>query len=178
MKGDPTQRIDWVISHDPTAEQLTMSNRYEVRDVDIIQFKPYYDEHSPIIIHRGRFSGTLVFDFDHGNIGSMNTLVLKGLWFEVKEGRRGAASWQAAVIPDVIRYLQSRPGELTFDFKIKGTMKEPRFYPGPHVKRAIQRLAVEKIVEALAGPEEAAKEGAQPVKTDIEKVVDLLKDLF
>jgi hypothetical protein len=176
INGDSSQRVNWKVSLDPNPQRLTMANRYEVSGADITIFKPYYDEYSPIDIKSGSFSGTLVFDFDNGNIGSMNTLRFRDLKFALKKDTSGAGFWEAAV-PDIIEYLRSSTGEIVFDFKIKGDMNNPRFYPGPVLKNAIQVKVVDTLAEALAGKDE---EGAAPSggKTDAEKVVDVLRGLF
>ena len=176
INGDSSQRVNWIVSLDPNPQRLTMSNRYEVNGADITTFKPYYDEYSPIDIKSGTFSGTLVFDFDNGNIGSMNTLRFRGLKFALKKDTSGAGFWEAAV-PDIIEYLRSSTGEIVFDFKIKGDMNSPRFYPGPILKNAMQAKMVDTLTEALAG--EGEEEGAPSgKKTDAEKVVDVLRGLF
>ncbi|MGB2600192.1 MAG: DUF748 domain-containing protein [Candidatus Omnitrophota bacterium] len=176
INGDSSQRVRWVVSLDPDTERLTMSNRYEVSGVDITQFKPYYDRYSPIDIKRGWCSGTFVFDFDNGNIGSMNTLRLRGLKFAVKEDASSSGFWEAAV-PDIIQYLRSSSGEIVFDFKIKGDMNSPRFYPGPILTKAIQAKVVDTITEALS---KKGEEGGAPSgeRSDAEKVVDILRGLL
>lgn len=179
VNGDPSQKIDWVISLDPRRQGLTMSNRFEVSGVEMTQFAPYYDRYSPISIMRGRFSGTLVCDLDNGNIGSMNTIKLSGLKFAMKEDDSAASLWRAA-IPDLVKYLQSAPGEVIFDFKIKGDMKDPQFYPGPVVSRAIQAMAVDKITEMMqtvAGDDQGTP-GSGVKQTDAEKAVDMIKALL
>jgi hypothetical protein len=176
INGDASQRVGWTIWFDPTSQRLTMSNRYEVRNVDITLFKPYYDRYSPIDIQRGWFTGTLVIDFDKGNIGAMNTVKLRGLKFAVKKDASSAGFWQAAV-PDIIEYLRTAPGEITFDFKIKGDMNDPRFYPGPILKRAIQAKVVDTITDTIS---QMGQEGQAPPgqKTDTERVVDAIRQLL
>jgi len=176
LDGDMSQEIKWRISLDPTARELTMSNRFEVSGINVTLFKPYYDEYSPIVVDRGRCSGTLVFDFDNGNIGSTNTLRLKDLKFRAKEGSFGSQFWGSS-LPDIIKYLQTSPGVITFDFKIKGDMKNPKFYPGPVVKQAIQNMVVDKVsefIEQAAGPEE----GQGGEQSDTQKVMGVIKELL
>ena len=178
--GDPAQKLNWVISLNPTISALTMGNTFHLRDIEITPFAPYYDTYSPISIQKGRVSGTLIINFDHGNIGSQSTLYLSGLVFSVKEGAAGAQYWQAA-IPEVIRYLQSSPGEITFDFKIKGSMQNPQFYPGPHVKAAIQNMVVDKVSDAIDSftkDKSEADSGTGSGKSDAEKVADIVKGLL
>ncbi len=180
VNNDPTQLLGLVISLDPGAKEITMSNRIETQNVDITLFRSYYEKYSPIFIEQGYFSGTLVFDFDHGNIGSTNVLTLKGLRFREKESSQGAGGWQGSIIPSIIKYLQSSPDEIVFDFKIKGTVKSPRFYPGDRVKAAIKNVAVSRISEALfpgdstSGQENSRKGG----ESDMDQVVDLMRGFF
>ena len=176
INGDLLQSVNWVVSLDPRTPALTMSNRLEPSNVEIKLLEPYYDKYSPVTIERGRFSGTLVFDFDNGNIGSMNTVTLSDLVFRQKTDFRGAMFWDAA-IPDIIKYLQSSPGQLTFDFKIKGNMENPKFYPGPVVKAAIQNMAIDKISELIQKPGEGA-ENAGGEMSDTEKVMSVIKGLM
>jgi len=175
VNGDRSQRISWTVSLNPQTADLTMSNRCEVRNLDITLFEPYYDRYSPVVIDRGWVSGTLVFDFDNGNIGSMNTVKLRGLKFRAKQGGSASQFWDVTV-PDLIKYLSTSPGEIVFDFKIKGNMKSPRFYPGPVVQNAIQAMAFDKISDALSGSGEGG--GEQAGQTDAEKVIDVLRSFM
>ncbi len=176
VNGDGRQKVEWKISLDPRRSGLTMSNRFNVSNVDITLFEPYYDRYSPVIINTGRCSGTLVLDFDNGNIGSMNTLRISDLSFRQKKADTGTQFWDVAV-SDIVKYLQSAPDEITFDFKIKGDMENPRFYPGPIVKNAIQNMAVDKLSELLGEP--APEQGEAAVgKSDTEKVVDVIRELL
>lgn len=181
VNGDRSQRIEWAISLDPLRSALTMSNRFEVRGVSLREFKPYYDRYSPIDIKRGTFSGSLVFDFDGGNIGSMNTVRLNNLQFSIKEDGSGSNFWETTV-PDLVKYLQSAPGEITFDFKIKGDMKNPRFYPGPIVSKAIANMTVDKISQMLeqGSGQQSQGGGAAPQgeMSDAEKAMEAIKALL
>ena len=181
LNNDISQNIDWVVSLDPIARKLTMSNRFEVSGLDLTLFKPYYEKFSPINIDSGRFSGTLVFDFDHGNIGSMNTLILQGLRFSQKEekDRGGIGGWQKEIIPELIKYLKASSGNIAFDFSIKGTMQNPRFYPGPKVKKALQSLVVNKIADAFKGLSgDGSQTGTGEGSSDMEKAISLISGIL
>ncbi len=178
VNDDQSQRIDWDIWLDPRRKSLTMSNRFVVSGIRIAQFKPYYDRYSPIDIRSGIASGTLVFNFDDGVIGSMNTIKLNDLKFYVKEDSSAAEFWRTTV-PDLIKYLQSAPGEITFDFKIKGSMDSPEIYPGPIVKQAIQNMAIDKISQAIRDVSQQGQETAvEAPQTDAEKVMETIKALL
>ncbi|MBU1083502.1 MAG: DUF748 domain-containing protein, partial [Candidatus Omnitrophica bacterium] len=178
VEGDTAQQAKWKVSFDPTQKELTMSSRLEVSDIDLTLLTPYYDRYSPIVVSKGSFSGELVFDFDRGNIGSANTLVIKGLEFREKGSGGWAGQWQNDVIPEIIRYLGSSSGDITFDFRIKGTMEDPVFYPGPYVKEAIKGMLVDKITGAIKGLSGERTEGQEEEKSDMEKVMDVMRGIL
>ena len=158
VAGDPSQRVNWRISADLASEEITMSNRIEPENVDIVLFKPYYDQYSPVDIKNGRVSGTVIFDLHDGNIGSDNTLRLRSLVFTERDTRHASMFWDTS-ITDLVKYLELSSGETVFDFKIKGPLENPRFYPGAHVSRAIRNLAVDTISGVIRG---AAERGREP----------------
>ncbi|MFH1190051.1 MAG: DUF748 domain-containing protein [Candidatus Omnitrophota bacterium] len=183
VNGREGETLTWDTKFDPTANELTMSNRFNVRDVDITAFMPYIDKFSPLAIRSGYFSGLLIFDFDNGNIGSTNEVALSNMSFEIKRGFEHARFLETTV-PDLVKYFTSSSGDIIFDFKIKGRMSDPQFYLGPISKQAVAAMAVDKIAEALAN---AAKEQANPQnpaagkQSDMEKAaeyIDMVKDFL
>ena len=186
VNGNSGERVEWRVTWQPLADRLTLSSRFTLTMVDLIPFKPYYDRYAPIDILRGRASGTLVFDFDNGNIGSTDEIKLSGLKFRQKSEGTASRFW-AVTTSDIIKYLESSPGEIMFDFRIKGDMDQPQIYPGPYVKQAIQMMAIDTISDLVYGPQQppaAPAPGAQtaPVpaapKSDAEKVVDIIRELM
>ena len=183
VNEDPSQKVRWRISADPSARQLRMSNRIEPENVDLVIFKPYFDRYAPVDISSARVSGTIVFDVHAGRIGSDNTLVLRDLVFSRRDPGRVSGFWDAS-ITDIIRYLESAPGEVIFDFKIKGPFDSPRFYPGPNVTRALQSLAVDqvsRIIRGVVGPaEDVTADAAAPPsdKSDVERAIGIFQDLI
>lgn len=181
LNGDRDEAVKWVISYNPQSPRLTMSNRFEVSNLDLVTLRPYYDRYSPLYFVRGRFSGTLIFDFDNGNIGSTNEIWLTDFRFYVKPGLENSAFWETTV-PDLVKYFSTPYGEIVFDFKIKGDMASPKFYLGPISKQAIASMAVDKIRDVISGISESAAQGAsgQPA-SDIEKAkryIDLITGLI
>lgn len=118
----------------------------------------------------GRFSGSLIFNFDNGMIGSSDELRLSGLKFAVKPGYENAQFWQTTV-PDLVKYFTTPYGEVVFDFKIKGDMDDPKFFLGPKSKEALIAMAVDKISDAIQ------KNASGGQKSDIEKAKDYI-DMF
>jgi len=144
LNGKADETIKWIASLDPSAPKLSMSNRFEVSNLDILTFEPYYDAQSPVVFKKGEFSGELVFDFSDGNIGSTNEVRLSDVEFWVKPGYEDAQFWDTSV-PDLVRYFTSSSGDIIFDFRIKGDMASPKFYLGPISKRALTSMAIDKI---------------------------------
>jgi len=179
VNGDRRQAVSWTISWNPTTPRLTMANNFEVSGVDMLSFTPYYDRYSPFVFRTGRFSGTLIFDFDNGNIGSSNEVRLSDIKFVVKPGYENAQFWETTV-PDLVKYFSSPYGEIVFDFKIKGDMDRPDFYLGPKSKAALIYMAVDKISAAIEKAQGSGDGGGGP-KTDLDKAkeyIDLFKGLM
>lgn len=167
--------VQWNIVWDPTTPALTMSNRFEVFNVTMKTFEPYYDKYSPFIFQKGRFSGTLIFDFDNGNIGSTNEVHLADLSFSIKQGRENTQVLETTV-PDLAKYFTSTSGDIVFDFKIKGQMSDPKFFLGPISKQAMMAMAVDKVSAVIA---EAGKaQQGQPAQATGDSQYEQVKGLI
>lgn len=182
INGNSDEVMGWNISLDATAPRLTMSNRFEASNVEMVRFQPYYDKYSPFIFKSGRFSGTLIFDFDNGNIGSTNEIRLSDLRFMIKPGYENALFWETTV-PDLVKYFSSASGDIIFDFKIKGDMSDPKFYLGPISKQALTSMAIDKVsaaIESMSKSADASAPQGAP-KSDVEKAkeyIDMFKGLI
>jgi len=177
LNGNQRETIQWTASLDPTRPRLTMSNRFEVSDLDLLVFQPYYDQFSPFVFKSGRFSGTLVFDFNNANIGSTNEIRLSNLAFTVKPGMENSQMWETTV-PDLLNYFTTASGDIVFDFKIKGDMSKPEFYLGPISKRALTSMALNKVTSFAL--EQMSKQGGAS-GSDIDKAkeaIDMFKGLL
>lgn len=175
LNGNKGETIKWTTALDPRAPKLTMSNRFEVSNLDILVFEPYYDRYSPFIFKKGRFSGTLIFDFDNGNIGSSNEIRLSHLAFAVKPDYENAQFWETTV-PDLVKYFSSSFGEIVFDFKIKGDMAHPQFYLGPISKQALAAMAIDKIAGAVGELQKSG--GGSEGGGKAREYIDLFRELI
>lgn len=178
LNGVEGAKIKWISSLDPETPKLTMSNRFEVKNLDIRAFEPYYDKYSPFVFKRGRFSGTLVFDFNNGDIGSTNVIKLSDILFWVKPGYENAEMWETNV-QELLRYFTTASGDVVFDFKIKGSMSKPAFQLGPISRRAMTAMAVNKIssyaIQAMTNPNDAAAKGVDKAKGYIDLIKGMIK---
>lgn len=155
MNESRNEVIKWKASLNPATPRITMSNRFDVSSLDLLAFEPYYDKFSPFVFKRGMFSGALVFDFDNGNIGSTNEIILSHIQFYIKPGYESSQMWETNA-QDLMRYFTTTSGDIVFDFKIKGDMTNPQFYLGPISKRAITSMAIDKISSVV---EQITKQG-------------------
>lgn len=176
VNGRRDEVIKWNMSLNPTTPRLTMSNRLDLYDVQIKTFEPYYDKYSPLVFESGRFSGTLIFDFYNGSIGSTNELHLSGFRFYVKPGYENKGFWDTTV-PDLVKYFTSPYGEIVFDFKIKGDMDNPNFYLGPISKQALTSMAIDKISQAISEASNKGSGQSGAPKSDIQKAKEYI-DMF
>ncbi len=178
IDDDPSQKVRWRISADLTEPHLRMSSRVKPENVDLVPFKPYYDRYAPVDISSARVSGTIIYDLHAGRVGSDNTLILRDLEFSRKDPGRVSGFWEAS-ITDIVRYLESAPGEVVFDFKIKGPLDNPSFYPGPNVSRAMQRMAVDTIGQIIRGVVDPGEDAPEPSgKSDVERAIGIFQDLI
>ena len=178
FNGKADEVIKWNCLLNPTTPKLTMSNKFEVSNIDFLVFEPYYDKYSPLVFKKGRLSGTLIFDFDNGNIGSMNEVYLKDILFYIKRGYE-TAEYLETTVQDLVRYFTSSQGEIIFDFKIKGDMSAPKVYLGPISKRAVASMAIEKIsgaIEAISEPKRG--DGAKSNADKAQEYIGLFKELI
>jgi hypothetical protein len=177
LNGASNEVIKWVGALNPATPKITMSNRFAVENLDIIAFEPYYDKFSPFIFKRGKFSGTLVFDFNNGDIGSTNEIRLSNILFWVKPGYENAQMWETNV-QDLMRYFTTASGDIVFDFKVKGDMAKPEFYLGPISKRAITSMAIDKISSYAVDAVTKQAGGAAEQIDKAKEYIDLFRGLI
>ena len=152
-----------------------MSNRFEVSGLNLLTFEPYYDSFSPLIFKKGRVSGTLVFDFNNGDIGSTNEIYLSNLAFSVKKGYENQQVW-GVTVPEIVRYFTTTSGDIVFDFKLKGDMSRPQFYLGPISKRAIASMVVDRIVSYAV--EQATKQSGGKEIDKTKQAIDMVRQFL
>ena len=185
VNSRPGQILTWDTEYDPTKAKLTMSNTFDIQNVDFTHFQPYYDKYSPFIFKKGKASGGLIFNFDNAQIGSDNEILLSGLEIEQKKDNSFNRFWPTGA-EDLYKYFSSERGDIVFDFKIKGSMDEPRFYLGSKTKRALAYMVVDKIAGRIFKRDEEPKDAdagnpdlgeAREKKSKLEQVLDIFKGL-
>jgi hypothetical protein len=182
LNGKPRQYIEWDTKYDPTTAKLTMANELIIRDIDFVHFMPYYDKFSPFIFKKARASGELMFNFDEGNIGSMNEIRFSDTEIEPKKDHTFNKFWPTGT-EDLYRYFSDPSGEIVFDFKIKGSIDKPEFHLGSKTKQALSRMVIYKIADIIFNDDKEQDTNQQSPdtpsqeKSDVERIFDILKGL-
>ncbi|MDP3790997.1 MAG: DUF748 domain-containing protein [Candidatus Omnitrophota bacterium] len=177
LNGYEREKMQWVGSLDPNAQKITMSNRFEVSGLNLLTFQPYYDSLSPFVFKRGRFSGTLIFDLNNGEVGSTNEVHLSNLAFMVKPGYENSQMW-GTTVPELLSYFTSPSGEIVFDFKLKGDMAHPTPYLGPISKRALTSMAIDKITSYAIDQVSNQQSGAGGQVDKAKEAIDMVRQLL
>lgn len=177
LNGLKNEVMKWTAHLNPATPKITMSNRFNVSGLNLLTFEPYYDSFSPFVFKRGIFSGTLVFDFNNGDIGSMNEVHLSDLKFYVKPGYENSEIW-GTTVPDLLKYFTTPTGEVVFDFKLKGDMANPTPYLGPISKRALTSMAIEKAASFALDQVSGKKEGSGDDLGGAKEAIDIFKQLL
>lgn len=174
INGQKDQIVRWRINLNPNTPRLTMANRFEVQNANLVTFEPYYDRFSPFEFARCRVSGVLVFDFDNGNIGSTNELHLTDVVFSVKQGYENKMMFETNV-ESLVKYFSTSTGEIIFDFKIKGDMASPQFFLGPISKQAVASMVVDKVTDALYRMSQKGTEATPAANSDVDKAMQAIE---
>ena len=173
INGRKDQILNWVITGDPKASSLAASNTFNIQNVDLVHFRPYYDKYSPFTFESARASGKLNFSFSGGNINSLNELKLTAPGLEIKEDYPFKKLW-AVSSKDLSKYFISQSGEIFFDFEIYGPTSQPKFSLGPKTKMALTRMVADKIADVLLGGAGGAEGGE---KGFMQRIMDKYEEL-
>ncbi len=182
VNNTPAQQLKWDTEYNPKTEKITMLNTLNLKNVNIVYFNPYYDRFLPFTFKRAAASGEIIFNLDNGEIGSMNEIRLSGLEIERKKGSSFDKFWPGGT-EEILSYLQNSSGAVLVDFKIKGPIKQPRFYLGSKIKQALAQMVVYKLADTFLNKDEDQDDSQQPSDTsadeqsDVEKVLSILKNL-
>lgn len=178
VNGNKDEYITWNMESKFEDEwRYKISNTLNIDNLNLPHFEPYYDKFSPFIFKKAFVRGNIIFNLDNGNIGSTNELRFYNFVIEKREEFSNSFLWDVN-IEDLYTYFASESGEIVFDFKIKGTLEEPKLYMGSKVKKALTRMAVDKIADIfIKRPEQSkADDGYEPSGLDkIENVIEIFK---
>ncbi|MFH1645843.1 MAG: hypothetical protein ABIB11_05415 [Candidatus Omnitrophota bacterium] len=175
VNGNNDEYISWDMRYVfEDKGQYKMSNTLNVDNLNLPHFEPYYNKFSPFIFDKALARGKLVFDLDNGNIGSTNELRFYSFVIRKKEEFSNLFLWDVN-IDDLYTYFASESGEIVFDFKIKGTLEEPKFYMGSKVKKALTRMAVDKIADIFIKRPEQDASGGVSEPSGLEKIEDVIE---
>lgn len=116
----------------------------DTKNVDIMQFLPYFKNNTPFIFYEGEFNSTTTVALHNHTLNSLTTMIFRRLKLDV-DPQKSNSSFLQVSINELVPYLTSGSGELIFDFEVKGPMNNPQVGIGPNVRMAIGAAVVNEV---------------------------------
>lgn len=136
------------------AEASVLENKIDAdlnintRDIDLMQFLPYFNSYTPFSFNEGVFSSETRFSVRDNYADSLTTIFFHRLNLVIDRGMENARFLEVSV-NKLAPYLRSGRGDIVFDFVIKGPMDRPKIGAGPRVKFAMGRVVIEELGNML-----------------------------
>jgi len=118
------------------------------RDIDLMQFLPYFNSYTPFSFTEGVFSSDTRFSVMDNDVDSLTTILFHRLGLVIDPGMENARFLEVSV-NKLAPYLTSGRGDVVFDFVIRGPIDRPRIGVGPRVKFAMGRVVIEELGNML-----------------------------
>ena len=122
----------------------------ETRNMDIVQFKPYFESYTPFIFIEGLFSSKSKLSIETNMINSLTTIDFHRLRLMVNPNKQNAEFLNTSA-SKLLPYLTSGSGDVIFDFVITGPINNPRIGMGPQLQAAVGMAVVDELSGFLQG---------------------------
>jgi len=103
-------------------KSLDMDSRVEAKDLDVTQFKPYYQKKSSANVKKGLLDLDMNVKIDSGKVDAPGRATIKGLQFEQKGVD---AKFLDLPVRAIIAFLKEHNGEMGFDFTLESSLSDP-----------------------------------------------------
>jgi hypothetical protein len=151
-----------------------------IRNLDITQFKPYFQKKGDAVITRGTADLDLDLKIKSRMINSPCKLVLKNLDFASGGGLGG----QVVGVPRaaVVNLLRASNNQIALDFTLQGSIDDPQFSIRERLMKKLTAALVEKLGTSVPGMVPGVlgldKEGVSPVGKGSGGIGEGLKKMF
>lgn len=128
-----------LIAGDIAPKGLNSHLKLDLTSLNILQFRPYFQKKGDLEISAGTLSATSTLAIDKRILNAPGSLHLKGLSFDhssTKGVLLGVPSWA------LLSFLSDNKGELSVQFKLNGSLDNPRF--------SIQQSLTDQVATALS----------------------------
>jgi len=117
-------------------DRVNLDAQIDAQVVDLAFLCPYINRYTPFIFRGGLFSCAGDLRFYNNRLDSPNTIVFHAIDMSVKPYAENAQFLEASV-DKLVPYLESRRGEIIFDFYLTGPLGHITAGVGPRVRNAI-----------------------------------------
>jgi hypothetical protein len=134
-----------------------MDSRVKADNLDVTQFKPYFQEKSTVNIKKGFLDLDINMKIVSGKIDAPGRAVLRDLQFQSKSGAKG--KFLRLPVYAIKAYLKDNKGRIAFDVTLEGDLDNPKFSLSEDVVDKLTigiaeklGLPVENINESMVSP--------------------------
>ena len=157
-----------------------MDGKIEIRNLDITEYKPYYQKKGDVNITRGTLDMNMDIKIRSHKINGPGKAVLKNLEFE--RGTGTGDKFLSMPLSAVVSFLKNNNNEIVVNFVVEGDLDNPKFNLRESIMQRISiamaeklGLSIKRIGESVV---ETGAEGAKEFSKDIKGVGEGIKKLF
>jgi hypothetical protein len=170
LKGDGSVKLD----------SKDLDARIEVRNLDIVDLKPYFQQGTNVNVTRGFLDLDMDAKIVSHKIRAPGRAVLRNLEFESRPGL--ANSFLGIPLSAVVAFLKSSNNEISVTFVLEGDLDNPKFDIRENMVQRITMgladklgLSVSKIGESIVN---LGAQGARTVEKGVKGIGEGIKRLF
>lgn len=117
-------------------DRVNLNAQIDAQAVNLALLCPYINRYTPFIFHGGLFTSATDLRIYNNRIDSPTTVIFHAIDMEVKPYAQDSQFLEAN-LGKLVPYLESRRGEIIFDFYLTGTTGNITAGVGPRVRNAI-----------------------------------------
>ncbi len=119
------------------------------RNIDLLQFLPYYQKKCPVLVKQGRINLEGKFFVKNAVQNSYYKVETFSLFVEPKRARGFADNLLGIPIASLVAALETGKGQIVLDCYARGSLKHPKFSPGPISQERIISATVDILKRGL-----------------------------
>jgi hypothetical protein len=105
-------------------KSFDMDSRVEAKDLDVTQFKPYYQKQGSVNVKKGLLDLNMDVKIDSGKVKAPGKATLKGLQFESQKGPD--TKFLSLPVQSIIAFLKENNDQMAFDFTLESSLSDPK----------------------------------------------------
>ncbi len=105
-------------------KSFDMDSRVEAKDLDVTQFKPYYQKQGSVNVKKGLLDLDMDVKIDSGKVKAPGKATIKGLQFESQKGPD--TKFLSLPVQSIIAFLKENKDQMAFDFTLESSLSDPK----------------------------------------------------